>query len=576
MPAYDNSAVAARLDLYADLLEISGADKFRFLAYRRAASSIQASPEQVATLAAEHRLTDVPGVGAKMARTVEEIVASGSFEQLDRLAERIPPGLARVMSLPGVGPKRASLLHERLGITDIEGLAEALSEGRVERLGGFGAKTAEKIAASLEQYRRLSARTPLATALPTADSLAGQIAALPGVDRVEVAGSVRRRADAVGNIDIVVAGDPGALEGVVALPAVERVLDHGAEAVAFELHSGLRADVRVVEPQRFELAKRYWTGSLEHNRAMAARAVALGYVLGPTELTKDGRVVPVTAEGEVFRLLGMQPIPPEAREGSGTVAAAIAGTMPKLVEPSDVRGDLQTHSTFTDGRSSLAENRAVAAELGYDYIAATDHAYELRMVGGLGIDDLERQWAEIDKLNDRDDGGPRVLKGIELNIAADGSLDYDDDVIASFDVVLASLHSGWDEDEATVTRRMLAAVAHPLVDIIAHPTGRILGRREPMQLDMPTVLQAAGETGTIMEINSYPDRLDLSDAHIKLARGFGVRFSLGTDAHAADQLRYMPFGVAQARRGLVTADELLNSQPWDVARTWLKRYRVVG
>ncbi len=281
-------------------------------------------------------------------------------------------------------------------------------------------------------------------------------------------------------------------------------------------------------------------------------------------------------EAEVYDLLGLAVPDPEMRWGLDEIELAASGKLPVLVTLEDVLGDLQCHSTFTDGKTTLAANREVARELGYQYLAATDHAYDLRMVGGLDVSEIERQFAEIEELNALDDGGPRMLKGIELNIGDDGSVDYPDEVLARFDIALASLHSGWDQDEAIVTNRLLNAIANPFVDVIAHPTGRILGRRDPMKLNMEAVLEAAGETGTIMEINSYPDRLDLSAEHIRLGRKFGVRFSLGTDAHAAEQLRYMRYGVAQARRGLVTKEELLNAQPWDVARTWLKRTKTIG
>ena len=263
------------------------------------------------------------------------------------------------------------------------------------------------------------------------------------------------------------------------------------------------------------------------------------------------------------------------RWGTGEIELATEHALPQLVTLDDIRGDLQSHSTATDGKNTLAENRAAAAALGYEYFAATDHALNLRMVGGLDAAALERQWAEIDELNATAEG-PRILKGIELNIADDGSVDYDEDVLSRFEIVLASLHSGWDQDEATATKRLLTAISNPWVDVIAHPTGRIIGRRDPIRLDMEAVLSAAGETGTIMEINSYPDRLDLSAEHVRLARRYGVRFSLGTDAHAAEHFGYMRYGVAQTRRGLVTGDELVNAQPWAVARTWIKRAPLLG
>lgn len=578
MGAYDNNAVAAKLDLYADLLEVSGADKYRFLSYKKAASSIRAWPEQVSAMRSEGRLTDVPGIGAKVARIVEDILHSGSFPELDELSLQYPASLVTVMAVPGVGPKRALLLHKKLGICDVDALEAALADGRVERLGGFGTKTAQKMAASVASYRRHSERLTLAEALPTAEQLARDIAALPAVSSVELAGSVRRRAETVRNIDLVVSGTDleAAASAVSDLPAVERLLERESGRLKLELHNGTPVDVRLVTPSSLGAAMAYWTGSIDVSEALVEHARRAGYTLGPSGLLHGDELVDLRSEADLFSALGLDDIPPEAREDASIVRQAADHTLPVLVTLDDIRGDLQSHSTFTDGKDSLLENRAVAGELGYEYFAATDHAYDLRMVGGLSIDDLVRQSDEIDELNARDDDAPRILKGIELNISETGGLDYDDEVLARFDIVLASLHSGWDQDEATVTKRMLSAIAHPLVDVIAHPTGRILGRRDPMVLNMRAVLEAAGDTGTLMEINSYPDRLDLSDEHIRLARSFGVRFSLGTDAHAAQQFRYMRYGVAQARRGLVTANDLINAHPWAVARTWLKRHRTLG
>lgn len=568
MPAIDNSAIAAKLELHSDLLEISGADKFRFLSYRKAAHAIRAWPEQVAALANEGRLTEIPGVGAKMALNVEQIVASGSFAGLDEISSSVPPSLAEVMQISGVGPKRAALLHEKLAVASLDDLQRALDSGAVARMGGFGEKTAEKIASGLEAHRRHRERTPIGEALPAAESFLSDLQAIPGVLRASVAGSVRRREETVGNLDFVAeAQAPELLATAIAgLPAVERVLEPGGSGeVRVELHDGLEVRVHCTSSASFGAALRYYTGSTAHNAILADLAGRAD--TGPTASAAE--------EDALYAALGLDVPPPEIRWGAGELELAARHELPALVTLDQVRGDLQSHSTYTDGKNTLAENRAVAHELGYEYFAATDHAYALRMVGGLDAAQIERQWTEIDELNAEgaELGLPRILKGIELNIGPHGELDYEDEVLAGFEIVLASLHSGWDEDQATATRRVLAAIQHPLVDVIAHPTGRVIGRRDPIRLDIDAMLEAAGATGTIMEINSYPDRLDLSAEHIRLARHHGVRFSLGTDAHVAEQMRFMPYGVAQARRGLVAADELLNAQPWEIAHTWLKRHR---
>jgi DNA polymerase (family X) len=583
MPAYDNTAIAAKLDLAADLLEISGADKFRFLSYRKAANALRALPEQAAALANAGRLTEIPGVGAKMALNIEQVISRGSFDVLDDVSATVPPTLADVMRVPGVGPKRAALLHQKLAVATIEDLARALEAGSVATMGGFGAKTAENIAAGVSAFQRHHERTPIAIALPVAEQLARELAALPGVVAVEPAGSVRRREETIGDLDLVAASDsPEALiSAFTTLPAVERVLGSGETKASVELHDGMRVDLRVVAPVSYGAAMQYFTGNKDHNielRELARRRRLKVNEYGVFSVDEAGEELERLGgetEAEVYGALELDTPAPEIRWGTGELDLAANHTLPKLVDLGDVRSDLQSHSTATDGRSSLEVNRAMAAELGYEYFAATDHALNLRMVGGLDLPGLEHQWAEIDELNARGDG-PLVLKGIELNIADDGSVDYDEDVLARFDIVLASLHSGWDQDEATATKRLLTAIANPWVDVIAHPTGRVIGRRDPIKLDMEAVLSAAGETGTIMEINSYPDRLDLSAEHIRLGRRHGVRFSLGTDAHAAEQMRYMRYGVAQARRGMVTCAELVNAHPWEVARSWLKRASLLG
>ena len=364
------------------------------------------------------------------------------------------------------------------------------------------------------------------------------------------------------------------------LAAVERVIASGDTKASVELHDGLQVDLRVVPPDSYGAALQYFTGNKAHNIELRELARARGLKLneyGLFRVDADGNEAEKLAgpsEDGVYARLGLQTPAPEIRWGSGEITLAAENQLPVLVTLADVRGDLQSHSTATDGKNTLPENRDAAAALGYEYLAATDHALNLHMVGGLDVDELEAQWREIDELDAM--GGTRILKGVELNIADDGSVDYSEDVLARFDVVLASLHSGWDQDEKTATRRLISAIENPWVDIIAHPTGRVIGRRDPIRLDMEAVLGSAGANGTIMEINSYPSRLDLSAENIRLARSFGVRFSLGTDAHASEQLRYMRYGIAQARRGMVVPMELVNAQSWEVGRTWLKRAKLLG
>ncbi len=575
MPEFDNHAIASILEAAGDLLEISGADRFRVLSYRKAAGVIRAWPEALTSMASEGRLTEIPGVGAKIAGSVSEIVRTGTFRDFEALKSRYPAKLISVMLVNGVGPKSARTLHESLGVTSVEDLERALAEGRVAALPGFGKKSAASIAEGVAAYHRHNERLLLSDALPLAQRFVDDLEDVSAVRRAQFAGSLRRMCETIGDIDILTASDdPSAVMAAVrGMPIVLRVLGSGDTKTSVLTTAGLQADVRVVATREWGAALQYFTGSKEHNVHLREIAKGLGLKLNEYGVFRisDGARVCGDTEHEVYAALGMDTPPPEIRADLGEVEAALEHRLPRLVTSDDIVCDLHTHSDYTDGRSTLAENKAVVARLGYDYFAATDHALNLRMVGGLDLGALERQWAEIDRLNA--EGGPRILKGIELNIDDEGAVDYDRDLLSRFEICLASLHTGWGQPRDVATRRLLNAMENPFVDVIAHPTGRILGRRDPIDLDMEAVLAKAGETGTIMEINSYPDRLDLSDVNIRMARRHRVRFSLGTDAHQTEQMRYMPFGVATARRAWVTPSELLNAQPWEVARTWLKRNR---
>ncbi|HEY3317313.1 MAG TPA: DNA polymerase/3'-5' exonuclease PolX [Coriobacteriia bacterium] len=576
MPELDNAAIAGILDTMGDLLEVSGADKFRFLSYHKAAHSIRAWPEPLSTLAQEERLTDVPGVGKKLAASIAEILESGTFEEYEQLKATFTPTLVRLMDVPGLGPKRARLLHDTLGVATIDDLERAIADGSILGVPGFKDRTVAAIAANLEHAKKHGERMLLMDALPLAVRIAEELLALPGVEQAQPAGSIRRWEPTVGDIDLIAsAADPRAVhESIRALPLVARILAGGESKTSVLTTSGRQADIRVVTPEQYGAALQYFTGNKQHNVRLRQIAKKRGLKVNEYGVfrVKDDRRVAGDTEESVYEALGMDVPPPEMRLASGEIEAALEHRLPDLVTLADVRGDLHAHTTSTDAKSTLEENRAMAAALGYEYIAVTDHAYDLRMVRGLSVEQLEEQWAHVDRLNAEGDG-PYVLKGIELNIGPEGGVDYTADVLARFDLCIASIHAGMRESRERVTRRMLTAMENPYVDVIGHCTGRILGRRDPMDLDMEAVLRRAGETGTIMEINSYPDRLDLSAEHIRVGRRFGVRFALGTDAHRAEQMRFMPYGVATARRGWVSPDELLNAQPLGVLRTWLKHSR---
>jgi len=580
MPELDNAAIARELELMGDLLEIAGADKFRFLSYRKAANSIRAWPEQLSVMAEEGRLTEVPGVGAKLAASITEMLHHGTFPELEAAKAEFPAGLVELTQVSGVGPTRARQFYEKLGIDSVDALLHAIESGEIARIGGMGEKTISNIRRGVESYLAHRGRMLLMDALPLAERLADELLTSPAVMAAIPAGSLRRMQETIGDIDIIAVSDEpaSAMEAVRSLPAVARVIGSGETKTSVLTTSGIQVDVRVVAPEQAGAALQYFTGSKEHNvhvREIAKRAGLKINEYGVFRIGPDGAELERlggATEDEVYGLLGFsQTPPPEIRHDTGEVEAALAGELPRLLELSDIRGDFHVHTTSTDAHSTLEENRAMAAGLGYEYVVVTDHAENLRMVRGMTVPELEAQWAQVDALNETRGDLPYVLKGIELNIGADGSVDYDEDVLARFDFCIASLHSGWGEEAAVATRRLLRAMEHPYVDIIGHPTGRVIGRRDPIALDMEAVLAAAAETGTIMELNAYPDRLDLNDTHLRRAMQLGVRIAIGTDAHRAEHLRYMRYGVATARRGWVTPDACLNAQPLATVRSWFKR-----
>lgn len=578
MPGYDNATIATMLDDFGDLLEIVGADKYRYLSYHKAAHAIRAWGEDLGATARAGRLTAIPGVGQKLAGVIGSLMDTGTFDELDEVTQRVPLSVVGLMRVPGVGPKKAKALYTELGIASVDDLETAVAEGRLNGLAGFGAKTIEAIDAGIRRVRAFGARILLADALPLAEKLADEIAMLPGVTSTSVAGSIRRMKETVGDIDVLVAAQdgPAVMDAVRALPIVTGAIASGPTKTSVMTTSGRQADIRVVSPEVWGAALQYFTGSAEHNVHLREIAKARGLKVSEYGVfrVEDGERLAAASEAEVYAALGMALVPPEVREDAGEIELALEGRTPDLVTIDDIRGDLHTHTVATDGRSTLEQNRAYAAGLGYEYIAVSDHAYDLRMVGGLDERELEEQWAEVDRLNALDDGGPVLLKAIELNIDDEGGVDYGSEVLERFDLCIASLHHGFSHSREQATRRLLVAMENPYVDIIGHPTGRLLGRRDPFDLDMEAIIAKAAETGTILELNAHPERLDLNDVHLKMARAAGVRISIDSDSHETVHMNFMRWGVATARRGWIPASEVLNAQPLATMRTWLKRNRV--
>jgi DNA polymerase (family 10) len=577
MPAYDNAAIASALDDFGDLLEIAGEDRYRFLSYHKAAHAVRAWDEDIMSTALAGRLTEIPGIGAKIAATITSLLGSGIFPGMDEVTARVPASVIELIRLPGLGPKKAKALFDELGIASIDGLEQAIAEGRLAGLPGFAEKTVENIVAGIGRYRSLSERILLADALPLAETLVAGLKELPGVEDAACAGSIRRMKETVGDIDVLVSAEdgPAVMAAVRELPVVTEVIASGETKTSVMTTSGRLADVRVVAPDSWGAALQYFTGSAEHNVHLREIAKSRGLKINEYGLFRvsDGERLASACEDDIYTALGMPVMPPEVREDAGEIELALEGRVPELVTAGDIRGDLHAHTVATDGRSTLEQNRARAAELGYEYLGCSDQAYDLRMVGGLDLAQLEEQWARIDELNALGDGGPVLLKSIELNIGDDGSVDYPPEVLARFDYCIASLHHGFSQSREQATRRLLVAMENPFVDIIGHPTGRLLGRRDPFDLDMEAVIDKAAETGTIMELNAHPERLDLNDVHLRMARKRGVRVAIDTDAHEAGQFSHIRWGIATARRGWIAPGDVLNAQPLDVMRSWLKRSR---
>ena len=568
-----NIEVATILYEVARLLEIKGV-QFKPQAYRRAAQAIEALPESIVGVAREGRLDDIPGVGKAIAAKVNEIVETGDLEYLSSLRAELPEGVQHLTRLEGIGPKKAIALSRELGIRTIDDLETAALAGRIRDLPGFGEKTEANILASIQVRRPTETRHLLGKILPIARDIERRLAALASVSRVSLAGSIRRRKETIGDVDILAASSsPGeVMEAFATLPGVERVLVRGITKTSVVLSTGIQVDLRVVEEGHFGAALQYFTGSKEHNIAMRRLAIARNRRLNEYGLVdlETGRTVAGEDEAGVYQALDLAWIEPELREDRGEIEAARAGTLPDLVGYDAIRGDLHVHTTWSEGVHSIEEIAEFARALGYEYIAICDHAESLHIARGLSPERLADQVREIERINAGSDGEFTLLTGTECNIGMDGTIDLPDNVLADLDVVVASVHSGFKQSEEEMTERVLTAMQNEHVDIIGHPTGRILLSREPYRINLAAVFEAAAALGVLMEINAVPGRLDLSDLNARSARGAGVRFSVASDAHRRENLRFMEFGVATARRGWLSADDIANTRPLPELRKILR------
>jgi len=553
-----NAEVAAMFDQTAELLEIEGENQFRIRAYRRAARVIEGLPQSVKSLLAAGRdLSELPGIGNDLAGKIAEIVETGHFKLLDALKKKLPGELGEIAALPGLGPKRVKLLHDRLKVSTLDDLRRIVKTGRLHGIKGFGPTIEKKLSAALEKPAT-EKRFKLSVAEAEADAL---VSFLRDSGRVAVAGSYRRRRDTVGDLDVVVTAKDGAAVGdkLIGYEDVAEVLAHGPTRTTVVLRSGIQVDVRAVPEECYGAALMYFTGSKAHNVALRAMAVHRGWKLNEYGLFSGRRRIAGATEEEIYGKLGLEFIPPELREDRGEVALAKARQLPSLVTRADIRGDLHVHSDWTDGTAPIEAMAKAAQAQGYHYMALTDHSRRVAMAHGLDPARLSRQSHEIDRLNAALHGFT-ILKGIEVDILKDGSLDLPVSSLAKLDVVVASIHSFFDLSREAQTDRMVRAIGNPHVSVIGHPTGRLIGEREPYDIDMERVIAAARSYGCCLEINAQPDRLDLNDVHVHAAKQAGVKFAISTDAHSTDAFACMRFGIDQARRGWLTVDDVINTR----------------
>jgi DNA polymerase (family 10) len=564
-----NAEIVAMFDQTADLLEIKGENQFRVRAYHRAARTIEGLPQSVRNLlSAEKDLTELPGIGKDLAGKIADIVKTGHFKLLEQLKKILPGQLGDMAALPGLGPKRVKLLYDKLKVRTLDDLRRAIKTGRVHELRGFGPTIEKKLAGALEKPMAIK-RFKLAVAEAEAEALVGF---LRDGGRVVVAGSYRRRRDTVGDLDILVTTKQGPAVGtkLTRYENVAEVLAHGPTRTTVVLRSGLQVDVRAVPEQSYGAALLYFTGSKAHNIALRSLANERDWKLNEYGLFSGKRRIAGATEEEVYKKLGLTYIPPELREDRGEIALAKANKLPHLVTVADMRGDLHVHSDWTDGTASIEAMAAAAQACGYEYMALTDHSRRVAMAHGLDPARVSRQIREVDKLNAKLKGFT-ILKGIEVDILKDGRLDLPDSILSRLDVVVASVHSFFDLAREAQTDRVVRAMENRHVSILGHPTGRLIGEREPYDIDMDHVISAAHDLGCYLEINAEPDRLDLNDIHAHAAKSKGVKVAVSTDAHSVNGFQYMRFGIDQARCGWLTADDVINTRSLAELRKLLTR-----
>jgi DNA polymerase (family 10) len=569
----DNRSIAQLLAETADLLEISSGDPFRIRSYRRAAEAVESSTVQLSEIAGDlKKLLEIPGIGKGMAANIQEIEKAGTMPLREELLTKYKPTMLDLLKLPGMGPKSVALFWDALQVASIADLEAAIAAGKLESLPRMGAKQIEKLKKGIEDYKKNSGRFLIDDAEEAAEKLIDYLRKFDGLETITPAGSLRRGRETVGDLDILVTG-PGcaedrvqaAVEYTAAYPPIADLIAKGQNKVSFRLRSGLQVDVRLLPEGSYGAALQYFSGSKMHNVTVRQRALKRGYTLSEYALARieDGSFVAGATEEEIYAALGLDWIPPELRENNGEIEASEQHRLPTLIEPSDIRGDVHMHTDATDGKNTIREMAEAAVARGYEYIAITDHTKNLAMTFGLDDERALEHMQRIREVGREMEGRIRIFTGIEVDILHDGELDLSDEVLAQRDVVIASVHSLFNQPEEQMTERVLRALENPNTRILGHPTGRLLLRREAYKLNLPQILRRAAELGVAVEHNAYPDRLDLCDRDLRLAKELGCKISINTDSHHTSHMEKMRFGVSQLRRAWLSKQDVLNTLPPD-------------
>ena len=565
----DNKTIANIFYETADLMKVASADPFRIRSYERAAEALEGWPQQVSGME-EKALLEIPGIGKGMAANIRELMATGKLSMHEEMLQKFRPSMLELLKISGLGPKTIALIWDAFQVCDVDGVAKLASEGKLRTLPRLSEKSEQKILKSIESYRQLTGRFLINIADEIATKMTEFLAGLPGVEKVTPAGSLRRGRETVGDLDLLVTGKccdtdserNAVIERILSFPGILEVLAKGENKVSFKLRSGMQVDVRLLPPDSFGAALQYFTGSKNHNVQLRQRALKQGYTLNEYGLVRmeDSQRVAGKNEEEIYKKLGLKFIPPELREDCGEIQAAAEDKLPDLITQADLQGDVHMHTVETDGKCTIEEMALAARDRGYKYMAITDHSKNLAFANGL---DDKRAEAHIKKIREasKQIDGITIFAGIEVDILADGELDLSDSVLEQMDIVIASVHSHFNQEPAQMTDRLLRVIANPNTSLMGHPTGRMLLRREGFTYDYDKVFAAAAKAGVAMEQNAYPDRLDLRDQHLRMAKAKGVKFIINTDAHHTSHMEKIRYGVLQLRRAWLTRDDVLNTLP---------------